>query len=151
MEKAEHLDRIDMKILAELQKSSRISMASLGEKVGLSKSPVLSRVRRLEQEGFIKGYTAQLDMSKLGLAQISYVQIRLDVTTTEALDAFNAAVQEHPEIEECHMIAGGFDYLLKIRTKDMSSYRRALSETIARLPHVAQTTTFMAMEIVKES
>jgi len=144
------LDRIDRRILDELGKSARISMAVLAQKVGLSKSPVLARVRRLESDGYILGYRAALNTSKLGLAQVAFVQVTLATTTTEALDAFNAAVQDAAEIDECHMIAGGFDYLLKVRTRDMAGYRKALGETVSRLPHVAQTSTYMAMEIVKE-
>lgn len=146
-----HLDRIDRLILDELSKSARLSMAALADRVGLSKTPVLARVRRLESEGYILGYRAALNVGKLGLAQVAFVQVTLDDTTTESLNAFNSAVREAPEIEECHMIAGGFDYLLKVRTKDVATYRKALGETIARLPHVAQTSTFMAMEVVKES
>lgn len=151
MEEAVQLDRIDLRILAELQKSSRISMAILGKKVGLSKSPVLTRVRRLERDGYIEGYTARLNTTKLGLTQVAFVQVTLDKTTTEALDAFNSAAGAVREIEECHMIAGGFDYLLKVRARDMAAYRKALGETVARLPHVAQTSTFMVMEAVKEA
>lgn len=150
MPDSDHLDRIDLRILDELQKSSRISMALLGARVGLSKSPVLTRVKRLERDGYIEGYTARVDKTKLGLAQVAFVQVTLGETTTEALDAFNAATRAAPEIEECHMIAGGFDYLLKVRTKNMAAYRKALGETVARLPHVSQTSTYMAMEIVKE-
>lgn len=147
----DQLDRIDHRILKELRKSAKISMALLGERVGLSKTPVLARVRRLEKEGYIEGYTARLNVTKLGLSQVAFVQVSLSLTTTEALDAFNAAVRAAPEIEECHMIAGGFDYLLKVRTRDMATFRKALGETVSRLPHVAQTSSFMAMEIVKES
>ena len=125
-------------------------MAALADRVGLSKTPVLARVRKLETEGYILGYRAALNVSKLGLAQVAFVQVTLDDTTTESLNAFNAAARDAPEIEECHMIAGGFDYLLKVRTKDVATYRKALGETIARLPHVAQTSTFMTMEVVKE-
>lgn len=126
-------------------------MAALAERVGLSKSPVLTRVRRLEDDGYIRGYRAELNLTKLGMAQVAFVQVTLDTTTTEALDAFNRAARAAREIEECHMIAGGFDYLLKVRTENVAAYRKALGETVARLPHVAQTSTFMAMEIVKES
>lgn len=149
-ENSDQLDRIDLRILDELSKSARLSMAALAERVGLSKSPVLARVKRLEADGYILGYRAALNVGKLGLAQVAFVQVTLDSTTTEALDAFNAAVRAAPNIEECHMIAGGFDYLLKVRTKNMADYRKALGETVARLPHVAQTSSYMAMEVVKE-
>lgn len=149
-DQAGQLDRIDHRILDELAKDARLSMAALAEKVGLSKSPVLARVRRLEGEGYILGYRAILDAQKTGKAQVAFVQVTLDTTTTEALEAFNAAVRKVRDIEACHMIAGGFDYLLKVRAADVAAYRRALGETIARLPHVSQTTTFMVMETVKE-
>lgn len=143
------IDRIDRAILTALAKEARLSMAALAEQVGLSKTPVTARVRRLEAAGFIHGYHAALDHERLGLAQIAFVEVSLETTTSEALADFNAAIRAAPQIEACHMIAGGFDYLLKVRTKDVAAYRRALSEVIARLPHVKQTTTFMAMETVK--
>jgi len=146
----DHLDRLDRRILTALRADARLSMAALAQQVGLSKSPVTARVRRLEAAGYILGYRAILDPTKLGKAQVAFVHVTLSDTTSEALEAFNAAVRKTPEIEACHMIAGGFDYLLKIRTRDVSAYRKALGETISRLPHVAQTSTFMAMETVKE-
>ncbi len=143
-------DRIDRRILAELHGDARLSMAALAERVGLSKSPVAARVRRLEAAGYILGYRAVLDRARLGAAQVAFVQVSLDDTTSEALETFNAAVRDAGEIESCHMIAGGFDYLLKIRARDVAAYRRALGETVSRLPHVARTSTFMVMETVKE-
>ena len=125
-------------------------MAALADRVGLSKSPTLTRVRRLEQAGIIRGYRADLNQMQLGLSQVCFVQVTLDNTRTEALDAFNAAVREIPAIEAAHMIAAGFDYLLKVRSKDIAAYRRTLGEVISRLPHVAQTSTFVTMETVKE-
>lgn len=149
-ENSDHLDRIDARIVAELQRDARLSMAALGERVGLSKSPVTARVRRLEAAGYILGYAAVTDPRKLGGAQVAFVQVTLKATTSEALEAFNKAVASETEIEACHMIAGGFDYLLKVRTRSVAAYRKALGETISRLPHVAHTSTFMAMETVKE-
>ena len=146
---SDDLDRIDRRILAALAKDARLSLAALSEKVGLSKTPVAARLKRLETEGFILGYHAALDVERLGLAQVAFVQVTLSGTTAPQLEAFNHAVREAPEIEACHMIAGGFDYLLKIRTRDVAAYRRALTDLIAHLPHVAQTSTFMAMEVVK--
>lgn len=149
-EKIDHLDRTDRRILNALAEDARLSMAALAERVGLSKSPVAARVRRLEAEGYILGYKAALDLRKLDLAQVAFVQVTLSSTTSEALAAFNQAVLETAEIEACHMIAGGFDYLLKVRAADMAAYRRTLGQTIARLPYVTQTSTFMAMETVKD-
>ncbi|EAQ02917.1 proline dehydrogenase transcriptional activator [Pseudooceanicola batsensis HTCC2597] len=149
-ENTDELDRIDRRILSALAKDARLSMAALADRVGLSKTPVTVRVKRLESEGYIQGYHAALDAGKLGLAQVAFVQVTLERTTADALDAFNAAVRAAPEIAECHMIAGGYDYLLKIRTRDVAAYRRALTDLVAHLPHVAQTSTFMAMEVVKD-
>jgi len=150
MENIDQLDRIDRKIIAVLSHDAQISMTALGQEVGLSKSPTLARVRRLERDGIILGYRADLNLEKLGLSHIAFVQVTLDNTKSPALDEFNAAVLRHPEIEAVHMIAGGFDYLLKVRTKDIAAYRKTLGETIAALPHVAQTSTFITMETVKE-
>ena len=144
------LDRIDYRILAALSRDAQMSMATLSDEVGLSKSPTLARVRRLEREGVITGYRAEVNLEKLGLSHIAFVQVTLDNTRSEALSAFNTAVQEHREIEAAHMIARGFDYLLKIRTSDVVAYRKVLGETIAALPHVAQTSTFITMETVKD-
>ena len=150
-DKADQLDRIDRRILAALARDARLSMAALAEKVGLSKTPVQTRVKRLEGEGYILGYHAALNPERLGLAQVAFVQVTLGSTASEALEAFNRAVRDVPEIEACHMIAGGFDYLIKVRTRDMAAYRRTLGDTIAALPHVAQTSTYMVMESVKDS
>lgn len=145
-----HLDQFDRRILAALARDARLSMAALADAVGLSKTPVSVRLKRLEAEGYILGYHAALDADRLGLGQVAFVQVTLTQTTAQALGDFNEAVRRAPGIESCHMIAGGFDYLLKIRSRDVAAYRRALTDVIAHLPHVAQTTTFMAMETVKD-
>lgn len=144
------LDRIDRAILDVLAHDGRISMTELGARVGLSKTPVTARVRRLEADGVITGYRAELSARRLGLAHIAFLEIRLSDTREQALAAFNAAVREIAEVEECHMIAGGFDYLVKVRTHDIGSYRQVLSEKISRLPHVASTATFISMEAVRD-
>ncbi|MFS4437349.1 Lrp/AsnC family transcriptional regulator [Paracoccaceae bacterium GXU_MW_L88] len=145
------LDRIDRKILAALTRDGRLSMAALADTVGLSKTPVQARVKKLEAGGFIKGYTAILDHTKLGAGHVAFVQVSLTDTRSEALDAFSKAARETREIEECHMIAGGYDYLLKVRTAHIAGFRRFLGETLSAMPHVSHTTTFVAMETVKES
>jgi len=146
----DQLDRIDRNILAALSRDGRLSMADLAGKVGLSKTPVQARVRRLERDGYIRGYMALIDHDRLGEGHIAFVQVKLSDTRSAALDAFNKAVRGVPEVEQCHMIASSFDYLLKVRTKDIASYRRVLGERISALPHVAQTSTFVAMETVKD-
>lgn len=143
-------DRIDRAILKALARNGRMPMTELGETVGLSKTPVQARVRKLEAEGYIRGYAALIDRARLGEGHVAFVQVSLSDTRSHALDAFNRAVMEVPAIEQCHMIAGGFDYLLKVRTRDIASYRRVLGEAISALPYVASTSTFVAMEVVKE-
>lgn len=146
----DQLDRIDRNILAALSREGRLSSAELAQRVGLSKTPVQARVKRLEREGYIRGYSALIDRARMGEGHIAFVQVTLSDTRSTALEAFNKAVHRIPEIVECHMIAGGFDYLLKIRTKDIAAYRRLLGETISALPAVSNTSTFVVMEAVKE-
>ena len=150
MDQTDQLDRIDRNIVAALAADGRLSMAQLGQKVGLSKSPVQARVRRLERDGYIRGYGAVVDREKMGEAHLAFVQVKLADTRITALEAFNKAVRDIPEIEQCHMMAASFDYLLKVRTRDIAAYRRVLGERISALPHVAQTSTFVAMETVKD-
>lgn len=142
------LDTLDRKILEKLSTDARISMVKLGEAVGLSKTPVIARVKRLEEAGYILGYRAQLSAEKLGLVHVAFLEIRLSDTREKALAAFNQAVLKIPEIESCHMIAGGFDYLLKVRTADISQFRHVLGEKISQLPHLASTSTFISMQTV---
>ncbi len=144
------LDRIDRAILNELARNARIPMTELGQKVGLSKTPVAARVKRLEAEGVITGYRAELSARKLGMEHVAFLEVRLSDTREDSLAAFNKAVREIAEVEECHLIAGGFDYLVKVRTRDITEYRRVLSESISRLPKVASTSTFVSMESVRD-
>lgn len=144
------LDQIDQRILDVLSRDGRITVTDLARDVGLSKTPCQVRMRRLEREGFIRGYRAILDPQKMQRAHIAFIEVKLARTSEVALDAFNIAVQAIPEIEQCHMIAGGYDYLLKVRTEDIAAYRQVLAEKIAALPDVAQTSTFVAMQSVKE-
>lgn len=144
-------DRIDRKILAELQADGRITMVELAKRVGLSKTPCMERVRKLETSGVIAGYHAELAPEPLDAGHVAFVQVTLGNTTSAALDAFNAKVRELAEVQGCYMTAGPFDYLLKVRTADIKAYRRVLGEDIANLPHVVQTSTFVVMETVKDS
>ena len=148
---ADALDRIDRNILAVLSREGRLSMSELAQKVGLSKTPVQARVKRLEADGYIRGYAAMVDREKMGEGHVAFVQVKLSDTRSAALDAFNRAELAVPEVEQCHMIASSFDYLLKVRTTDIANYRRVLGEKISALPHVSQTSTFVAMETVKDS
>lgn len=145
------LDAFDRAILAVLNKDGRISVADLARQIGLSKSPTQARLKRLEAEGIITGYRALIDPIRLGLDHVAFVEVRLSDTREAALRAFNEAVSKIGEIEQVHMIAGNFDYLMKIRTGSMSEYRAVLAEKISTLPHVASTSTFVAMQAVKET
>lgn len=144
------LDRIDRAILNVLSVEARIPLVELAQRVGLSKTPVSARLKRLEEAGVIVAYRAQLSALKLGLDHVAFVEVKLSDTRETALAAFNKAVHAIPEVEECHLIAGGFDYLLKIRTRDISDYRRVLSESLSRLPFVSSTSTYVSMESVKD-
>ncbi|MCY0966694.1 Lrp/AsnC family transcriptional regulator [Parathalassolituus penaei] len=146
----ENLDKLDMAILRELQKNARITVTELASRVGLSKTPCQIRMKRLEEQGYILGYIALIDQKKLGTKYVAFVQVSLSDTRTRALQAFNEAVRLVPEIEQCHMTAANFDYLLKVRTSDMDSYRAVLGEKISSLPYVTQTSTFVVMENVKD-
>lgn len=144
------IDSFDDAILKIVAGEGRISVTNLAQRINLSKSPTQARLRRLEKDGIIKGYTAQFDAAKLGLSHTAFVEVKLADTREASLNAFNKAVLTIPEIEQCHMIAGGFDYLLKVRTSDMRSYRRVLGERISALPNVAHTSTHVVMEDVKD-
>lgn len=144
------LDRFDHAILRVLASEGRISAVELARRIGLSKSPVQARMKRLEEAGVITGYRATFDQVKLGQAHVAFVEVRLSDTREAALQAFNRAVLAVPEVETCHMIASRFDYLLKVRTSDIQDYRRVLAERISGLPHVASTSTYVAMEAIKE-
>jgi Lrp/AsnC family leucine-responsive transcriptional regulator len=145
------LDRIDLKILKVLSVDGRIPVTELAKQVGLSKSPCQVRLKRLQEDGFIQGFRAVLNAQKLGLEHVAFAEVKLKDTTEMALGAFNDAVQDVPEIEQCHMIAGSFDYLLKIRTSDIQSYRRVLGEVISALPFVGSTSTHVSMQSVKDT
>lgn len=145
------LDRIDRKILAILQEDGRISNLKLAESVALSPTAVLARVQRLTREDYIVGYEARLNPLKLGAGMLVFVEVLLDRTTPNVFEQFKAAVQVRPEIMECHMVAGGFDYLLKTRTADMNAYREFAGAVLWQLPGVRETRTYAVMEEVKHS
>ncbi len=145
------LDAIDRKILTQLQRDGRVTNTGLAELVSLSPTAVLARTQRLYREGYIKNVEAQLDAKKLGVGTILFVEVRLDRTTPNVLDAFSAAVQVHPEIAECHLIAGGFDYLLKMRVKDMDAFHQFANTRLWSFPGVRETRTYAVMQEVKSS
>ncbi|HEX6703951.1 MAG TPA: Lrp/AsnC ligand binding domain-containing protein [Albitalea sp.] len=143
------IDKIDSKILRVLQKDGRISNLKLAEEVHLSPTAVLERVKRLTRDGYILGYEAKLNPGKLGAGLLVFVEILLDRTVHDVMDNFKAAVQVRPEILECHLVAGGFDYLLKTRVANMQAYREFIGSVIWTLPGVRETRTYAVMEEVK--
>lgn len=145
------LDRTDLKILRCLQDDGRISNLKLAQAVSLSPTAVLARVQRLSKEGFILGYEARLNPLKLGAGMMVFVEVLLDRTTPNVFEAFKAAVQVRAEIMECHMVAGGFDYLLKTRMADMAAYRAFAGTVLWQLPGVRETRTYAVMEEVKNT
>lgn len=151
MTDAPNLDRIDLKILRLLQADGRLPNLKLAEAVGLSATAVLARTQRLQRDGVIQGYEARLDPHKLGRGLLVFVEVLLDRTTPNVFDQFRAAVQVHDEILECHMVAGGFDYLLKTRMADMAAYRSFAGQVLWQMPGVRETRTYAVMEEVKTS
>ncbi|HEX6363581.1 MAG TPA: Lrp/AsnC ligand binding domain-containing protein [Albitalea sp.] len=143
------MDKIDARILRVLQKDGRISNLKLAETVHLSPTAVLERVKRLTRDGYILGSEARLNPAKLGAGLLVFVEVLLDRTAHDVMDNFRAAVQVRPEILECHLVAGGFDYLLKTRVADMSAYREFIGSVIWALPGVRETRTYAVMEEVK--
>ncbi len=149
MKKHKALDRIDYRILELLQTNSKLTNVELAEKVHLSPPPCLERVKRLEKEGYIKQYVALLDAEKLNASLLAFIQVSLSNTANSKLESFNAEVNRLTEVQECHMVSGGFDYLLKVRVKDMADYRDFLGRKLATLPGIRETHTYVVMQEVK--
>jgi len=145
------LDRIDRNILRELQNDGRISNVELSRRVGLSPTPCLERVKRLEKDNVIRQYTALLNPNLLDASLMVYVEITLHRSSADVFDRFNLAASELNSILECHLVSGDFDYLLKTRVSDMSTYRKVLNETLLALPDIKDSRTYVVMEEVKYS
>jgi len=143
------LDRVDRNILRELQKNGRISNVELSQKVGLSATPCLERVKRLEKKGVIKSYTALLDPQYLDSSLLVYIELTLKRSSPDVFERFNKAAIQLDSILECHLVSGDFDYLLKTRVADMSAYRKVLTETLQLLPDIKSSKTYVVMEEVK--
>ena len=143
------LDKIDRRILGILQADGRIANVDLAERIGLSPASAGERLKRLQRDGFIEGYSARLNPHQLGLGLLVFVEVLLDKTTPDVFERFATAVRRAPEVLECHMVAGGFDYLVKTRVADMAAYRRFLGDVLLTLPGVRETRTYAAMEEVK--
>ena len=145
------LYQIDRRILRELQANGRLTNTELSERVHLSATATNERVKRLTRDGFIIGYTALLSPEKLGRALLLFVEVKLERTTPDVFDAFAAAIRRTPDVLECHLIAGGFDYLVKARVADMSAYRKFLSDLLTAVPGIRETRTYTVMEEVKDT
>ncbi len=145
------IDAFDRRIIEALREDGRMSVTELARRVGLSKTPCQVRMRRLMEEGYIRGFRAVIDPAKLGLDHIAFAEVKLSDTREAALGEFRRAVLRIAEVEECHMIASSFDFLLKVRTADIRRYRIVLGERISSLPHVASTSTFVAMETIRDA
>ena len=145
------LDKIDRKILRELQMDGRMTFSELAKRVGLSTSPCLERVRRMEREGVITGYATLLNPKFLNAELIVFVQIRLSRTSQDIFERFKKAAAKIDEVQECYLISGNFDYLIKARVSDMEAYRNFLGTTLLQLPDVQESTSYVVMELVKET
>ena len=144
------IDKIDAQIIEILRTDARIPNTRLAEKIGLSPTATQARVERLQHDGIIRYYSAIVDNGKLVGENLAFVQVTLNNTSAAALREFNQAAQQIPEIEECHMVASNFDYLLKVRSRDMNNYRYILAERISGLPYVRHTSTYIVMQAVKD-
>lgn len=151
MAQQDQLNRIDRHILRELQKDGRVSYAELARRVGLTTTPCMERVKRLERAGIIKGYTALVEPRMVNAGLVVFVQIRLSRTAQEIFEEFRQAAVALDEVQECYLIAGNFDYLIKARVADMDAYRKFLGETLLTLPGVLESTSYPVMEQVKET
>lgn len=149
--KGRDLDRLDRRILFELQKNGRLSFVELSEKVGLSATPCIERVRRLEADGFIQGYYARINPKLVGYSMLVFVEISLSYQSQDAFEKFNKAVEDLPFMLECHLVSGDADYLIKARISDMSEYRALLGDMLLRLPGVKNSKSYIVMEEVKET
>jgi Lrp/AsnC family leucine-responsive transcriptional regulator len=145
------IDDVDRRILRVLQADGRISNQDLAQRCNLSPSACSERVRRLREQGVISGYAALLDPSKVDRALLIFVEVVLDRTTGDVFEAFAAAARRSAEVMECHMVAGGFDYLIKARVRDMAAYRRFLGEVLVEMPGVRETRTYAVLEEIKTS
>ncbi|HJV06658.1 MAG TPA: winged helix-turn-helix transcriptional regulator [Chromobacteriaceae bacterium] len=148
---SKQLDKIDLKILRLLQKNGRIAMTELAEKVGLSTTPCTERVRRLERDGIIEGYYARLNPHAMGNSLLVFVEIKLAAKSGNIFDAFRREIQNIPEILECHLVSGEYDYLIKARLPDMSLYRKLLGDILLQLPSANESRSYVVMEEVKET
>ncbi|AWI74539.1 MAG: transcriptional regulator [Azoarcus sp.] len=147
----QNLDRIDRKILVELQKNGRVSMTELAQRIGLSATPCTERVRRLERDGIITGYHAHLNPQALGKSLLVFIEIKLSTRSGEVFERVRKELTTIPEVMECHLVSGDFDYLIKARIGEMSEYRRLLGDLLTQLPSAAESRSYVVMEELKET
>ena len=145
------LDRIDRSIVRILQKDGRISHAELSRQVGLSTTPCVERIKKLEKEGVIRGYTALINPDYLKASLVVFINIRLARTPKNIFDDFREAAKALPEVQECYLVSGSFDYLIKARVQDMKAYRKFYGQTLLTLPGVVECTSFVVMEEIKDT
>src|SRR3954447_4212854 len=145
------LDEIDRRLLRVLQTDGRITNQELAKRRYLSATACFDRVRRLRERGFITGYAAQIDPAMVGRSLLIFVEVVLDRTTGDLFEEFAAAARRTPDILECHMVAGGFDYLIKARVDDMAAYRNFLGDILVKMPGVRETRTYAVLEEVKST
>ncbi|MEM5581249.1 MULTISPECIES: Lrp/AsnC ligand binding domain-containing protein [unclassified Roseibium] len=145
------LDGLDRRILKVLQEDGRITNTDLSERISLSATATAERMKRLVRDGYIEHFSASLNPGKVGRGLLVFIEIRLERTSPEIFDAFKTAVERSPDILECHMVAGGFDYLIKSRVQDMEAYRAFLSDVVLALPGVRGTHTYAVMEEIKDT
>lgn len=145
------IDDKDRQILRQLQGDGRLSNLDLATRVHLSPTATAERVKRLQRDGYILGFAARLSPEKLGRGLIVFVEVKLERTSEDVFGAFAAAAKANPDIMECHMVAGGFDYLLKARVADMNAYRAFLSDALLNLPGIRETHTYAVMEEIKNT
>jgi Lrp/AsnC family leucine-responsive transcriptional regulator len=143
------LDRLDRRILSILQTDGRIAAVDLADQVGLSSTSAGERLKRLQRDGYIDGFSARLNPERIGLGLLIFIEVSLHRTTPDVFDRFANAVRRAPQVIECHMVAGGFDYLIKTRVSGMTAYRRFLAEVLLTLPDVRETRTYAVMEEIK--
>jgi Lrp/AsnC family leucine-responsive transcriptional regulator len=151
MRRLHEINKIDRNILRVLQRDARMTFAELARRVGLSTTPCKQRVKKLERDGVIRGYQAILNPDSLGAGLVVFVQIRLNRTAQDVFEDFKKAALELPEVQECYLVSGNFDYLIKARVADMAAYRALLGDTLLALPGVQESTSYVVMEQVKES
>lgn len=147
----ENLDQVDRRLLKALQEDGRMSNAELARRCNLSPAACFERVRRLRERGVITGYAVLIDPAKVGRGLMIFVEVLLDRTTGDQFEAFAEMVRRQPEVLECHMVAGGFDYLIKARVGDMDAYRVFLGDVLVRMPGVRETRTYAVLEEVKST